>query len=405
MPGIYSLSGSVKHYDWGGTSFIPALLQMDNLGGRPFAEYWLGVHPQDNCIIELPDHPDKLLREFMIENPALLGTDVERHFGRLPYLLKVLDVKDMLSIQVHPSKEAAEKEFARENAEGIPLDSPQRNYKDENHKPELLAALSDFWLLHGFKPEGELVAILTAVPELNELLEVYQQSGYEGLYKMVMEMPQEDVNRILQPLIDRIVPLYKEDKLNKQEENFWAARATLTFSHDNNIDRGIFSIYLFNLLHLQKGEAIFQDAGVPHAYLEGQNVEIMANSDNVLRGGLTNKHIDVKELLKHVICEPTQFEILKGRELKDDEKVYETSAPDFQLSVFELKAGNTISFVPATAEILLLIEGAAELDNGIDTITMQKGYPSAIAFPDQTVHLYSASGATVYRASVPRLAS
>ena len=400
MPGIYSIKGTVKHYDWGGISFIPCLLQTGNKERRPFAEYWMGVHPQDNTVIELPDHPEQSLKEYMQENPTLLGVEVEKKFGHLPYLLKILDVKDMLSIQVHPSKEAAEKEFARENAEEIPLDSPLRNYKDDNHKPELLSALGDFWLLHGFKPEEKLTEILTAVPELNELLPVFQQSGYEGLYKMVMEIPQEEVNRILQPLIDRIIPLYKENQLNRTNEDFWAARAASTFSHDNNIDRGIFSIYLFNLVHLQKGEAIFQDAGVPHAYLEGQNVEIMANSDNVLRGGLTNKHIDVKELLKHVKCEATEPNILPGKKSKDGERVYETTAPDFQLSAFELVAGNTISFVPATAEILLLTEGTAELDNGFDTITLLEGYPSAIAFPDQTVHLYSATGATVYRASV-----
>ena len=401
MPGIYSIKGTVKHYDWGGTSFIPSLLQTENTAGRPFAEYWMGVHPHDNSIIELPEHPGKLLREYMIENPALLGIEVEKHFGHLPYLLKVLDVKDMLSIQVHPSKEAAEKEFARENLENIPPDSPHRNYKDDNHKPELLVALSEFWLLHGFKPEDALTETLNAIPEFNELLTVFQQpGGYENLYQLVMEIPQEDVNRILQPLIDRIIPLYYENTLNKDDANFWAARAALTFAENNNVDRGIFSIYFFNLLQLKKGEAVFQAAGVPHAYLEGQNVEIMANSDNVLRGGLTRKHIDVKELMKHIKFEATEVEILPGKPLKDGEKVYETTAPDFELSVFDLQGKSTVSFVPATAEILLLTEGTAELDNGVDTITLLKGHPSAIAFPDQTVHLYSASGATVYRASV-----
>lgn len=400
MPGIYSLKGTVKHYDWGGTSFIPSLVGIENADGKPFAEYWMGTHPQDNCVIDMDGHDIKL-KDYLAENATLLGTDVQKSFGHLPYLFKVLDVKDMLSIQVHPSKAAAEKEFARENAEGIPVNSPVRNYKDDNHKPELMVALGDFWLLHGFKAEDELLAILNAVPELNELVLVYQQSGYEGLYQMVMEMPQEDVNRILQPLIDRIVPLYYENNLDKKDENFWAARATLTFSTNNDVDRGIFSIYLFNLLQLKKGEAVFQDAGVPHAYLEGQNVEIMANSDNVLRGGLTRKHVDVKELLKHVLCVPAKSEILQGKELKDGEKVYETKAPDFQLSVFEIEAGSTVSIVPATAEIFLLIEGSIELDNGISSITLQKGHPSAIAFPDQSIHLHSKEGAIVYRASVP----
>ncbi|MBK5270428.1 MAG: mannose-6-phosphate isomerase, class I, partial [Bacteroidia bacterium] len=402
----------VKHYDWGGTSFIPSLLDITNADARPFAEYWMGTHPLANCIIESV-HGEIKLNDYLAENAPLLGTDVQKTFGRLPYLLKVLDVKDMLSIQVHPSKTAAEQEFARENAEGIPLDSPQRNYKDDNHKPELMLALSDFWLLHGFKPGEELVATLNAVPELNELLILYQQSGYEGLYQMVMEMPQEDVNRILQPLIDRIVPLYYENSLDKNDENFWAARAFLTFNSQQptnnpqpvNIDRGIFSTYLFNLLQLKKGEAVFQAAGVPHAYLEGQNVEIMANSDNVLRGGLTNKHIDVKELLKNVICEPTIFEILKGKELSDGEEVFETAAPDFQLSLFKLQTGSVVSFVPATAEIVLVIEGTAKLENGLASITLERGNPSAIVFPDQTVHLHAVTNVNVYRASVPGLHS
>jgi mannose-6-phosphate isomerase len=401
MPGIYRLKGTVKHYDWGGHSFIPALLQMENKDNQPFAEYWMGVHPQDNCTAELPGHQRVLLKEYLKNNPEFLGNEVQKRFGQLPYLFKVLDVHKMLSIQVHPEKAAAEKEFARENAEGIPIDSIRRNYKDDNHKPELMVALSDFWLLHGFKSREELVYTLLNVVELRELLPVYNQSGYEGLYKYVMEMPQEEVNRILHPLIDNLSRVYKDNKPDKSDEDFWAAKTAYSFPHHGKVDRGIFSIYLFNLVHLKKGEGIFQDAGVPHAYLEGQNVEIMASSDNVLRGGLTNKHIDVKELLKHVKCEATHVKILSGEQVSNAEKVYKTSAPDFQLSVFELKAGGTVSFSPVTAEIILLTEGMAELDNGSGALKLESGHPSAIVFPGKEVKLGSVAGATVFRASVP----
>jgi mannose-6-phosphate isomerase len=401
MPGIFRLKGTVKHYDWGGTTFIPSLLQTDNNDKLPFAEYWMGVHAQDNCAIELPGPHRVLLKEFLKENPAFLGTDVQQRFGHLPYLFKVLDVHKMLSIQVHPAKAAAEKEFARENAEGIPIDSIKRNYKDDNHKPELMVALSDFWLLHGFKPQEELVYTLLNVVELRELLAVFNASGYEGLYKHVMEMPQEEVNRILQPLIANLGSIHTDEQPDKYDEDFWVARAAASFPHHGKIDRGIFSIYLFNLVHLKKGEGIFQDAGVPHAYLEGQNVEIMASSDNVLRGGLTNKHIDVKELLKHVKCEPTHVRIIPGEPLNDTEKIYSTAAPDFQLTVFELKKGETISFTPLTAEILLLTEGNAELSNESVKLKLQIGNPSAIVFPGKEVRLSSIPGATVYRASVP----
>lgn len=401
MPGIYRLKGTVKHYDWGGSTFIPSLLQSENDNKLPFAEYWMGVHAQDNSTIELPDQHRVLLKEFLKEHPEFLGKEVQQHFGHLPYLFKVLDVHKMLSIQVHPSKAIAEKEFSRENAEGIPIDSIRRNYKDDNHKPELMVALDDFWLLHGFKPPEELVYTLLNVVELRELLPVFNQSGYEGLYKHVMEMPQEEVNRILQPLIDNLATIYKDRKPDKYDEDFWAAKAAFSFPHHGKIDRGIFSIYLFNLVYLKKGEGIFQDAGVPHAYLEGQNVEIMASSDNVLRGGLTNKHVDVKELLKHVKCEPTHVRIISGEQISDAEKMYSTSAPDFQLSVFELKRGEAVSFTPVTAEVLLLTEGNAELNNGSGPLKLQIGNPSAIVLPGKEVKLSSVPGATVFRASVP----
>ena len=298
---VFKLTGKVQHYAWGGFSFIPQLLNMSNTDHKPFAEYWMGAH--DNAVSELIINDNKKIKinEYIKTFPEeTLGNITAKQFGKLPYLLKILDVKDMLSIQVHPTKKTAEKEFADEHQKGIPLNAPHRNYKDDNHKPELMLALSEFWLLHGFKTKGKLIKILNVINELNFLLPIFEKHGYKELYKTVMELPQQTVNEILQPLLDKIIPLYKENKLQKNDENFWAVRAALTYNEPNKIDRGIFSIYIFNVLNLHPGECVFQDAGLPHAYLEGQNVEIMANSDNVLRGGLTPKHVDVAELLKHV---------------------------------------------------------------------------------------------------------
>ena len=177
--GIYHLKGTVKHYDWGGFSFIPSLLNISNTGERPFAEYWLGVHPLGISLVDLASGEKKLTELVNV----------------LPYLLKILDVKEMLSIQVHPTREMAIKEFARENEEAVPFDSPFRNYKDPNHKPELMVALSDFWLLHGFKSKKELLYTLLNLVELRELLPIFNQGGYEALYKHVMEMPQEAVSQ------------------------------------------------------------------------------------------------------------------------------------------------------------------------------------------------------------------
>ncbi len=384
MAGIYPLKGVVKHYDWGGTSFIPSLLKQVNDTKMPYAEYWMGIHP---------------LGEAGVDTGGNLTTPLTAIIKDLPYLFKVLDVKDMLSIQVHPSKAAAEIEFARENEAGIPLDSPYRLYKDENHKPELMVALSDFWLLHGFKPMEQLVDILSNTVELNELLPVLKESGYPGLYKHIMEMPQQEVNKILQPLIDKLYDEYKKEGSDKMNEGYWVSKAAASFCKDGNIDRGIFSIYLFNLIHLKKGEGLFQSAGVPHAYLQGHNVEIMANSDNVLRGGLTTKVIDINELMKHIKCEPTIPEIITGEVNEEGEKIYKTPVKDFQLSVFELQKGDVVSFDPVATEILLLTEGVVEVDDEDTVVKLEDGNPSAVVFPGASVFIAAAAKSVVFRAT------
>jgi mannose-6-phosphate isomerase len=379
---LFRLTGQVQHYDWGGYNFIPDLLGISNVSHKPFAEYWLGSHP--------------LLPSYFLHNDEPVPL---HQAASLPYLLKLLDVRDMLSIQVHPSKKAAEIEFARENNEKIPLNAPNRNYRDDNHKPELALALDDFRLLHGFKKKDELVKIMKAVPEFDGLLAVLLQHGYEELYKTVMGMPQEKINEILQPLLQRIIPVYKKGSSQSNEEDYWAAKAALKFNREGNIDRGIFSIYFFNLVCLKKGEAIFQPAGVPHAYLEGQCVEIMSNSDNVLRGGLTTKHVDVKELMKHIKCEPLEPVIIKGK-MNSTERVYETQAPDFQLSCIALPAGGKAEINPLTTEIILVLRGNAELSSGDMLVRLKQGQ-SAVVFVGQKLVIKAIEQTELYRASVP----
>jgi mannose-6-phosphate isomerase len=401
MDFIAQLNGTVKHYDWGGYSFIPSLLNTPNDSKIPFAEYWLGVHPQADCKVILANGETRSLGDYFTTcSPTALGDYVARRFETLPYLLKALDIQDMLSIQVHPSKANAVDDFLEENNKGIALDSPVRNYKDDNHKPELMVAMGDFWLLHGFKPAEGLTKTLKMVPELSALLPVFEQSGYEGLYKTAMELSQEKVNTQLQPLLDRIIPLYKEGKLNRSQADYWAAKGALAFSQPGKLDRGIFSVYFFNLVELHRGEAIFQDAGVPHAYLEGQNIEIMASSDNVLRGGLTKKHIDVPELLKHVKCEATHPRVLKG-EKAGAEHIYKTPAPDFELSSFALHDGDSVSFVPNTADILLLVDGHVEISHKKQKVILEKGQPSAIVLPGNEVRLSATGPSWLFKGTVP----
>jgi mannose-6-phosphate isomerase len=399
---IFRILGNIQHYSWGGTTFIPGLLNIPNPAQTAFAEYWLGAHDNASAeIINGSGQPVKLNEYIKSFTRETLGSYVADRFGRLPYLLKILDVKDMLSIQVHPNKEMAEIEFANENSQGIALNASHRNYKDDNHKPELMLALSEFWLLHGFKTPEKLTELLLRTEELRILLPIFENGGYRELYKRVMEMEQSRVNNILSPLLARIVPAYQDNRLEKKDENFWAARAALTYQDPHKIDRGIFSIYFFNLLNLHPLDAIFQEAGLPHAYLEGQNVEIMANSDNVLRGGLTSKHVDVAALQKHIKFEQTIPDILHGKGGLNHMNVYTTPASDFELARMVLLKDQSVFLMADTVEIFLLTEGSILLtEEGRDSFRLEKG-GSFVAFHNAVFSLNATHDTVIYIAGVP----
>jgi mannose-6-phosphate isomerase len=393
---IFKLKGVVQHYSWGGYDFIPQLLNIENKDRKPYAEYWMGAHANHPATIE--NGTAIALSDFIKNNSSqILGETVADKFSSLPYLFKVLDVRQMLSIQVHPSKQVAEVSFEEENKKGIPVNAPNRNYKDKNHKPELMVALSDFWLLHGFKAETDLLKILEKKQELLFLKEIFQSKGYKALYEEVMLMEQMKVNEILYPLMQKIVPLYKNGSLQKGDEDFWAARAAIDFCKNDNYDRGIFSIYLFNLVHLKKGEAIFQPAGLPHAYLEGQNVEIMANSDNVLRAGLTDKHIDVPELLKHVKFESTVPGILNPR---SKHRVFSSPAEEFEMQQYDLREGEEENISTHTAETFLVMDGSLEVKESNEELKFIKGECFIVA-AETGLRIKALSDLNLFRVTVP----
>jgi mannose-6-phosphate isomerase len=391
---LFRLTGKVQHYQWGGFDYIPHLLGLKNEQHQPFAEYWLGAH--NNAPSQLEN--GETLNQYLSQHPDALGEKLQTVFGRLPYLLKILDVKDMLSIQVHPAKKAAELEFAKENEKGIALNDPGRNYKDDNHKPELMLALGEFWLLHGFRKRNNLLRILDEVPEFRFLVPVFEKQGYKGLYELIMTLPQNEVNTILHPLLNRVIPAYHSRGLQKNDPGFWAARAALTFNRAGKIDRGIFSVYLLNLVCLKRGEAIFQDAGILHAYLEGQNVEIMANSDNVLRGGLTPKHIDVHELMKHVVFEPVEPVIIAGIKRNPVETVFPTPAPDFELSRILLSGGQEFKTLAETATVFLSLKGKAEISGAEEKININAG-EAFIGFAGAGFTITAASDTELFKAA------
>ncbi|NRB61513.1 MAG: mannose-6-phosphate isomerase, class I [Saprospiraceae bacterium] len=340
MENMYQLSGFIQPYAWGGKSGITNLLNLPSPASQPQAELWMGAHPKGPAVIHLPNEEKMNLNQWLSgPGKSSLGKKVINEFdGTLPFLFKVLDVHDMLSIQAHPDKERAQIGFIKEEKLGIPTTAYNRVFRDANHKPELMLALTDFYLLHGFK-SAQQISISMARYEQWKILHDYLQISIEKLYRHIMTCPQETINLYLQPLYEELVekPLAN---LLKTSPDYWAKKAFSTYTNQNgDFDRGILSIFLMHILKLNPGEAIYQDAGILHAYLEGLNVEIMANSDNVFRGGLTIKHIAVHELLNHTILQNHPPFMVDPIKIKAGEVKFPTPAPDFELS--QIKLGKT----------------------------------------------------------------
>ncbi|MEL6923698.1 MAG: mannose-6-phosphate isomerase, class I [Bacteroidota bacterium] len=395
--GIYRLKGTLQHYAWGGTDFIPSLIGTTNADKQPCAELWMGAHQRGPATVQLPT-ANQALHDFIANDPQqTLGAKVIDAFGEsLPYLFKVLDVNKMLSIQAHPTRAAAIAGFADENARGIPLTARHRNYKDDNHKPEVMVALTEFYLLHGFRQIEDIADVLERVPEFVSLQPHFRQQDIKALYRSIMEMPQEDVNTLLEPMKKRLLPQLQAGQLSKDYPDYWAALAFQDYP--DWCDRGIFSIYLFNLVRVDAGQGIFQDAGIPHAYLEGVNVELMANSDNVFRGGLTPKHIDVNELLAHLVFEPVVPNILNGTSIATGVRVYKTPAPDFELSAIELEETFTVESTATTPETFIVMEGQLTMHTSETQLAGRQGEVFFV-LPGTS---YKLSGkARLFRAAVP----
>ena len=398
---IFKLKGKVQNYAWGGYEYIPKLLGFKNEEHKPCAEYWMGAHPSASSEI-ITSEKNYSLNQLIKEYPNELVTEkVYNEFGELPYLFKILDVKDMLSIQVHPTKEEAAKGFDAEETAGIPINAPHRNYKDRNHKPEVMVALSEFWLLHGFKQYADLETVLEDVQEFNLLLPLFKRDGIKGLYQFVMEMKQAEIDAMLIPLVKKEISKKSLQKLNKAMPGWWVTKLYDGTTEIKNIDRGIFSIYFFNIVKIEKGGAIFQKAGIPHAYLEGQNAELMANSDNVLRGGLTPKHIDVKELMKHTLFEPVVPNVMYGNNLSGVEKNYACPVPDFGINKIELNGTDKLTALSTSLEILIAIEGGGIIyDSNKIGIAFKQGEALAV-LPNEEYSIVSSGKCLIFKAFVP----
>ncbi|WP_354641544.1 mannose-6-phosphate isomerase, class I [Kitasatospora camelliae] len=392
------LRNTVRPYAWGSLTAIPELLGQDPTD-LPQAELWMGAHPGSPSEIDRGDGHRPLSELIAADPHAELGPRAVAAFGpALPFLLKVLAASIPLSLQAHPSLEQARAGFAEEEARGIPLDAPRRNYRDDNHKPELICALDDFEGLCGFRdPAGtaDLMESLGA-PRLTPLIEVLrtkpEPEALSEVLAAVLSLSGDEAERTVAEVAAALEAKAAEDPTGALAGYAYAAR-----THPG--DTGLLAALLLNHVVLRPGEALYLGAGVPHAYLRGTGVEIMANSDNVLRCGLTPKHVDVPELLRVVDFRSARPDVLRPEPAADGECHYPVPIDEFRLSRYVLGA-EPARLDGHAPQILLCTGGTAELTaadgrtlrlaRGESAFLPAGGTPTALAGP----------GATVFRATV-----
>ncbi|WP_326670346.1 mannose-6-phosphate isomerase, class I [Streptomyces sp. NBC_01257] len=355
------LSNTVRPYAWGSTTAIPNLLGVAPTG-EPQAEMWMGAHPGAPSRITRTGTDtapaEQALTDVIAADPAReLGRPAVEKFGpRLPFLLKLLAAGAPLSLQVHPDLAQAQEGYADEERRSVPIDAPHRVYKDANHKPELICALTPFDGLCGFRRPVEAA-------EAMEALGVDSLKPYADLLRA---HPEEAALREVLTAILTADPAQMAETVTAvaaAAERIGGSYAPYArAAHHFPGDAGVVAALLLNYVQLQPGEALFLDAGVPHAYFGGLGVEIMANSDNVLRCGLTPKHIDVPELLRIVRFEATDPGILRPEASPSGEELYETPVDEFRLSRFDLSPGAApVDLAAATPQILLCTAGAPKV--------------------------------------------
>ena len=354
------LRNAVRPYAWGSRTAIATLLGRQVPAPHPEAELWLGAHPGDPSKVLGADGTERSLLDLVADDPAgQLGPDVAARWGtRLPFLLKILAADEPLSLQAHPSAEQAAAGFAREEAAGIPRDASNRNYPDPTPKPELFCALTEFHALAGFRDPHRTVKLLRAVqtpglaPYVDLLAAQPNSAGLRALFTTWITLPQPALDKLEPELLDTCVAEVRAHSPFELE-----CRTILQLGEAYPGDAGVLVSLLLNRVVLEPGEAIFLPAGNLHSYLQGTGVEILANSDNVLRGGLTPKHVDVPELLRVLDFGCGDIPILHGEPV-GRRCVYRTTAPEFELSRVELTTPEEVRLDGGRPRILICTAGA-----------------------------------------------
>ena len=347
------LDGVRKDYAWGSTSSIPGLMGVPE-DGRPWAELWFGAHSSAPATLGPSGAP---LDSVIAADPARhLGPTVHERFGELPFLVKFLAAEAPLSLQAHPSTEQACAGFDREDAAGIPVDAPHRSFRDRHHKPELICALTDFTALCGFRALGDTLELLgtvetSALDPIRRRLSTGRRDALAVTLDHLLNLEAEEATDLVGAVVDGC---RSSRAASGRREREMAVDLATRYPGD----AGVVTALLLNLVTLRPGEALFLEAGNLHAYLSGTGIEVMANSDNVLRGGLTTKHVDVPVLLDVVDATPVEPRVQKPP-VHDGVAQYDTPVPEFSLRRVEIEGSRSVLGGPA---VLICTGGAVTVD-------------------------------------------
>ena len=359
LPFIFPLSNPVRNYAWGSYDGLSRYAGMNQDRDKPTAECWMGAHPDAPSVLRLPGGANLSLNKYIAEQPIrALGDEVFSEFGELPFLFKVLSASMPLSIQVHPDKAGAEAGFAREEAAGISFSQPERDYRDRNHKPELALALSEFSALCGFREAGEVETLLGA--ELASFFGFSAKRGEASLRALIskaLSLREKERSALERMAIGRARILEAAGEPSARLAGKTLLDCYAHYPHDP----GALSPLFLSVLELHPGQAIYVPAGVMHAYLSGTILEIMATSNNVIRGGLTQKHIDVGELLAIVDFRAAPIPVAAASLSADGLMTWESPAREFALSRIDLDGGPPVVRKIRGPEILLCTEGSVNI--------------------------------------------
>ncbi len=376
MRKFFPMTNVIQHYAWGSTSSINQLFDIKNPSAEPQAEVWMGAHPNGCSTVGYGEHATKLSTLIDCNHRLFLSEQIANRFGELPYLFKILAAEKALSIQVHPNKAQAERGFAVEQQQGIPLDAANRNYKDPNHKPELVYALTSYQAMNGFRSIDQIIANFEqlAIPEikawLDELKANLTPQGLATFFSALLSMTGQQKDQALAKL-SSYANEYAKKYTNQSDDPLFALIAELEHQYPGDV--GLFAPLLLNVITLEPGQAMFLDAETPHAYIKGTGLEIMANSDNVLRAGLTPKFMDIDELVACTRFDEKPFDSLLLQPNKsDDIWDYPIPVDDFKFSIIQ-HSHQRIMYTHSAEILLPLDQGMTLTHPDGESCVIEKG--------------------------------